>query len=1003
MQYITYTIISFLHHYVLSNPGYLKLFVMVYIEQLRVCRHSKIVPVYIYGLTQAATVTWQNAVDKDQYRSIFSALISILSNCDEHLTEYTNWSPYHQRFISSIRCLSMWASTTTHRYLMSEEDADKLMALSTRCTYFIKEANMNSAPLVTKRGMRVNLTTAECQEDANSLSNEGYNPAGDSLVLENYITTYTASKLFGYSTAIIQTSEANNSLPKPLYTLSRSLYKALDTTIGAFSTLVIRDIDKYRRFGCDAPNDTSVIRAILHCSPSLPNIELLLNDCSSTVVKLLEGYVPVEVDYVANFRQMVYSKINFKRLSSNGTWSNPISLSTGRYPSGSKQWLLFLAMPVPPVDPFALNPDKPTETNGDEDAEPSGSQPWIRKTMPLDGTRPWRFSHDIPGLQDRMANVTPLVDDKAEKDIERLLEADIARMHTARGKPDVSFNPVYPGDESQKGNNVTRYFTMETESQNGTILNISESMLEEMDELDDMDRLFSAQVALVYLHDNEAMVSKHSKSKGPLNGVSAEFNHFLNLLNQSHLSTDKGIGEHPEGSASLRYTFCVNNFEVGYNLAPNVSALINHKEMGPHDNDRFYKWLRRYDGITVIWYGSYLGSLDTELAWWFLDRQSSKDADTSLLHLFSMATDKDRDEHFTPTPSPPAPMEQSEPNEFLGLQHRRRSKSDITQPSHLSVIKEQSTNSKTEPSSPQLVSTLRMPSVTSQHRKSSEGDSKFSRLKEHPCKIKPKAKEIIQRAIYNRRKKAEKNAELGRDPRHSSDGVIGEMDKPGLVENRSRQRSSSLVGSRFTNVTPDAGQTKIQPEAESSSINTSKTKVSVAETENKQPSTKHHKRTNSNNTTSTHNASSGDTEEAEPPMRIIIGLAPVHGTGGRLTKVVLSARGASTEFNEEFIRMTGPLTPVMVVETKRLPYLLSATILDASANMASMNCEDFSMVSKRAEKIKSIIDKHCLKTKSASDLNKFMFPVGKNGLQSTLQAYSCDVIKQSAPLPANNV
>ncbi|KAI7827279.1 hypothetical protein BX661DRAFT_182977, partial [Kickxella alabastrina] len=91
----------------------------------------------------------------------------------------------------------------------------------------------------------------------------------------------------------------------------------------------------------------------------------------------------------------------------------------------------------------------------------------------------------------------------------------------------------------------------------------------------------------------------------------------------------------------------------------------------------------------------------------------------------------------------------------------------------------------------------------------------------------------------------------------------------------------------------------------------------------------------------------------------LIAVAPVGYTCGRLVKVSISANGGSKQMNDEFIRMTGPLMPNMIVETKQLAGLLSTTVMDASANIASLNCDDFSVVNRRMEMITSIIENYC--------------------------------------------
>ncbi|KAJ1947284.1 hypothetical protein GGF37_000586 [Kickxella alabastrina] len=120
-----------------------------------------------------------------------------------------------------------------------------------------------------------------------------------------------------------------------------------------------------------------------------------------------------------------------------------------------------------------------------------------------------------------------------------------------------------------------------------------------------------------------------------------------------------------------------------------------------------------------------------------------------------------------------------------------------------------------------------------------------------------------------------------------------------------------------------------------------------------------------------------------PKMRVLIAVAPVDHTCGHLVKVSMSASGGSKQMNDEFIRMTGPLMSSTIVETKQLAALLSTTVTDASANIASLNCDDFSVVNRRMGMITSIIENYCVKHKTVDDLHKYLFSVGKSGVQST--------------------
>ncbi|KAJ2793811.1 hypothetical protein H4R20_006426, partial [Coemansia guatemalensis] len=133
----------------------------------------------------------------------------------------------------------------------------------------------------------------------------------------------------------------------------------------------------------------------------------------------------------------------------------------------------------------------------------------------------------------------------------------------------------------------------------------------------------------------------------------------------------------------------------------------------------------------------------------------------------------------------------------------------------------------------------------------------------------------------------------------------------------------------------------------------------------------------------TSNTSGAHDGVAEPTIRFLIALSPVADTKGRLLKIAVSATGGSAKLNQEFENMTGPLMTKMVVESKNIANILSATVLDASANIASLQGEDFSMVYKRMEMIKDIIKKYGIRYQSVDDAHKSMFPVGQSGVEST--------------------
>ncbi|KAJ1730762.1 hypothetical protein LPJ61_002851 [Coemansia biformis] len=136
-----------------------------------------------------------------------------------------------------------------------------------------------------------------------------------------------------------------------------------------------------------------------------------------------------------------------------------------------------------------------------------------------------------------------------------------------------------------------------------------------------------------------------------------------------------------------------------------------------------------------------------------------------------------------------------------------------------------------------------------------------------------------------------------------------------------------------------------------------------------------------------HQNDAGDTSTPEHAVRVLIALAPIENTQGRLLKVAISATGGPEELNGDFERMTGPLMSNAIVQTKDIAHMLSSTILDAAANRASLQGDDFSMIYKREEMLADMIGKYAIRHQSIDDAHKFMFPVGKSGMQCTLDVH----------------
>ncbi|KAJ2746473.1 hypothetical protein GGI20_001316 [Coemansia sp. BCRC 34301] len=974
LQYITSLLLTLLHQYACYNPGYLLLFTELYVEQFQKSRDERISAIYINGLNQAATVTWQSKISKEHYRQILTLITQALCNCDHDLRRFSNWNPYHQVFITSIRCLSSWTSVLAEHSLMPPEHLAQLMALLGRCNRFLSSVVVNTQGSPAPRwGRKIQLSTSTDFEDP-TFSPDKVAAATEELAeashvtpmgsKPNCITSYTVLGLFGGKPKLVLPSQKREAGQR-VRTLSESLYKALTTTLEVFSTIILRGVDSDQHFGSHIPSDILLTRMSLY-QDIVPDNRILLKACKPKVVDLLKDYVPVSINFYSSFRRVIYSKISFKR-NYDGQWSDSVGLITARYPSGSKQWLVFPSMPLP--DDYAA-----ASTHKCKDnmllSKASTSVPWVRIHSDIQYCSSWQFKHRVSDAREHIGSTGPLVDEKSEAAIEDIISKDFCRLHGVRDKTDVPFAPAHPIHLEPRGDLFDRTYLADQHAIDTAPLQVSETMLKELDILDSMDRPFSAQVGVVYLRSPDSLTTKREVSKGPLKGVGPYFNQFLNQLSLSQVMPVERIKQHPEDPTLMRYSFCINNFEVCYGLAPNVSELISGSKMGRKDNSYFYSQMRER-GISILWFDSHPGALNEEMAWQFLSntdnghsdrRGKASEVDTS--NSGSLCTAKS---------SIGSQLKlKTEPREDTG---------------NLTLSKKSTT----------LSVSLDKPIQTASCRLfSCKGETK----RVQPNLASPhrsKAREFLQKAMHITRRHVADTLDSTLSQYSSTESSVDDAASIVDVPERCRAHSpesSDSSGSQvpllealeaFTpspqfnrrstetktvpptpNVTPSSTPTRIPPAARSS--------LPTAGSVSKAPY-------DDGQNDSTDKLKEGP---EKPSIRVLIALAPLPSTGGRLIKVILSATGGTKDMNTDFIQMTGPLMTHMVIESKNLAYLLSATVLDASANIASLNGDDFSVVCKRINAIKEIVETHCVKHESVDDVHKFIFPVGKHGLQSSL-------------------
>ncbi|KAI7825863.1 hypothetical protein BX661DRAFT_225267 [Kickxella alabastrina] len=998
LQCLTCVTLVYLYQYAEHNSGYAVLFIELYVELLRNTRDDKLATVYIYGLTQVATITWKNVLSEEQHRSILVALFHGLSNCDHDLKRFTHWDRYHQIFITSIRCLSVWMSVSAEQALMLPELLDETTELLKRCNMFLSTAD---SPMYSIHGpleRRVNLgTSVEYNEHMYqpgswagflNISRQPYTQKDTS---EN-IVSYTTLDSFSKSDPPPSQRISNTSKNHTVRVLTDSLHKVLTATISVFSTILLRIINRDQYNGSYAPHDTLLVHSVLQ-QKKVPDNSVIFSAFDTKLNRLMRDFTPVSVTFFSAYHSMIYSIVNFKQFS-NGKWSDSASLHTSRYSSGSKQWIVFTSKPkaMAELDPGPeIYPDVPTTgelpympTLETAYASNTDVQPWVRIADGLLGSNPLRSTFGAADKLQGIHRTTPLISDEGEEKMEQRTAGDFDKLHNLRIEPDIEFTPVQPCEQLHRGNNHYRRNLHLRHSVDSSLLEISEPMLQDLDHLDNLDNPFTAYAGVIYMRSANSLATECTLAKGPLKGVSPEFNNFLMTLNRVPLPPVERLKTHPRDPTIMRCSFSIRSFEVIFDLAPNVSSLISGCKMGAHDNDWFYDMMHER-GIYVMWFDSHMGNIDMDLAWQFVDdrdnfgsKQRANTSNSVKSHSERNRASHDRHPH-----------------------HSDKKENTRFKPS-LPVSNEtiQSAPTHVEPVS----ETSGKDFSSIQSLKPEKVEKKRDFLAEPiQNKSKSKAREFFQKAIHITRRQAssQKSPLPSRENSEPCSNPCSEQSSMSIHVND--QQHDSKLNSHYAQSPPCADpvfRNKNTPETPVSAFSTNSSiakmhmdKFSMRGVVSTPTSPLMHSPKSINTGPNVETGRDGNFPESMPvesmadtsvpKMRVLIAVAPVDHTCGHLVKVSMSASGGSKQMNDEFIRMTGPLMSSTIVETKQLAALLSTTVTDASANIASLNCDDFSVVNRRMGMITSIIENYCVKHKTVDDLHKYLFSVGKSGVQST--------------------
>ncbi|KAJ1822062.1 hypothetical protein LPJ56_003139, partial [Coemansia sp. RSA 2599] len=1002
LQYLTCVTVTFLHQYSVFNPEFVQVFVEFYVEQLQNTRDDRMAAVYVYGLTQAAMVTWKGVLSDRHYRVIFTALVHGLSNCDRNLKRYTQWSQYHQVFISSVRCLSTWISATPSHTLFSPDLVSELMALLHRCNAFMQSSSPENSIKTAPLGRKLQVVSSTEITDnlwypdfTARLLSSAARPGGFQLSEQDqnlYYASYSAAGVFATSDRLPkdQKSRVRPKLTPKKRVLSDSLYKMLSTTISVYSMFLLRGIDKYQFDTSFSPKDTLLMRKALYNNSILEN-SAILSGCGLEVEKLLKGYRPVSISFYSCYYRAIYSIINFKRFD-NGSWSDSINLNISRYPSGSKLWVTMTTNPSAGIAakssrPIAQTRDKSKDTadfpsNNDKQSALDAPQPWIRMTEGVISSGPLRSTFDILDMSGHIRHAHSIVDDKGEQTMEERTADEFKRLHSARAEPDVEFPKARPLEYAPRGRKHIREQLYGHQVIDWSFLSVSEPMLRELDFLDDLDRPFSAFAGVIYLRSEDSLTVERAMAKGPIKGISPEFSRFLASLDRNRSAPVERMKRYPDDPQLIRYSFKERSFQVSYDLAPNVSSLISGCTMCRRDNEKFYKLIQDR-GIYVLWFDSHQGDLDHQLAWQFLDNRNDI--------VVGQAQDPLKQERAqtgsSQGASPATPG-------FSPISEKLQSKREA------SAIEERLKSATTQPDYACATS----PSKRGSGHESSKAGADHPPGTEHGF-TKTRAFGLFQRAVGMARREhpAEGTHALFRSTSEPNDACQPNIAEYMPAEPKEHPRRNHQPRQPGHSPAADYSETLVGLK-DALRMAVDKNARGYFDTTQKEATTKEAAstpispvfRSPANARTFSESAachSGGQSEHGSPrstssdstsKIRVLIGLAPIPHTGGRLIKITMSANDGSKQMNDDFVRMTGPLMPSMVVEAKNLASLLSATIMDASANIASLRCEDFSVVSKRVEMITSIIESFSVKHRSISDAHKYMFPVGKSGVQNTL-------------------
>ncbi|KAJ1950880.1 hypothetical protein EC988_004220, partial [Linderina pennispora] len=518
---------------------------------------------------------------------------------------------------------------------------------------------------------------------------------------------------------------------------------------------------------------------------------------------------------------------------------------------------------------------------------------------------------------------------------------EYADMCQSDHPPVVQFTAARPRSSVPYGNAYFRMCTSTCHTGDISFIKVSQKLLEDVDRLDDLSMPYIAHAGVVYLESYEKLLTHPASAKAQLRSISTEFCQLLNQLGRGKLKPMECLKRNPDDAYLLKYKFWAENTEVAYYLAPNISALVGGRPLDSEYSEVFCSRLY-YSGISVIWLNDSPHSIDMAHLWNLIDTAS---------RWFESTTDDDGDESgAAPSSNPPE-----------SLNTKQASSTAPRKPQGASVIsiraKRRSNGKKTHGHSAVTRKRTHKQSALDKASAAQQCKSGSSSAQDSPSGGRRRARDIFRKAIR----------------RHRGVSTLATNES----SSKTSRASSASRGNESPVVHPDEDRQSQAPPQSGRDASVGNAAADPKEESPRDPPP-------AGNPDPSNRPATSDDKASGALVKYMIVLAPLKDTGGRLIRVRLAAAGSTERMNKEFLKMTGPLQSEMVVQARLLANILSITILDAAANIASLRGENFSAIFKRRVMLATMADEHGARFKTVEEAEKALYPVGRSGMEMTM-------------------